>query len=259
MAIRLKAAIENLIVPKLRCHDMSDLRLFLKEAANTTARESLIKSRISYDLKLMAALKGYDLRIHTPDVDRDGFDIILDDKDREVKAQLKTVLDDSKTSSWHIHKTMLRPSYEICEALGFEDSPSGAGMQGGIILVKLSPRTDSLGVAYYYTDILVITALYFRIVNKSPKISEKAFYSFYKNIMIGTSHDKIQVPRSFFVKAKTPDHLLGLMGLHSESHVGWFNLIAIAKGQDDPEDPIDVRKEILAEQLINVTDGLERG
>ena len=235
---------------------MSDLRSFLKEPANTTARESLIGSRISYDLKLMAALRGYDLRIYTPDVDRDGFDIILDDKDREVKIQLKTVLDDSKTSSWKIHKTMLRPSYEFCEELGFECSPEGTGIQGGIILVELSPGSDSLDVTYYYTDILVITALHRRIVNKSPKIQKKTFCSFYRKIMSGTSHDKINVPRSFFVKAKTPDHLLGLMGLHSKSHVGWFHLIDIAKGLNDPELPIHIRSQYLAEELINLTDDL---
>ena len=235
---------------------MSDLRSFLKEAANTTARESLIGSRISYDLKLMAALRGYDLRIYTPDVDRDGFDIILDDKDRAVKIQLKTVLDDSTTPYWEIHKTMLRPSYEFCEALGFECSPEGTGIQGGIILVELSPGIDSLDVTYYYTDILVITALHLRIVNKSPKIQEKTFRSFYRKIMSGTSHDKIDVRRSLFVKAKTPDHLLGLMGLHSTSHVGWFHLIAIAEGLDDPELPICVRRKVLAEQLINLTDDL---
>ncbi len=235
---------------------MSDLRSFLKEAANSTARESLIGFRISYDLKLMAALKGYDLRIYTPDVDRDGFDIILDDKDREVKIQLKTVLDNSTTQRWPIHKTMLRPSYEFCEELGFECSPEGTGMQGGIILIELSPGIDSLDVTYYYTDILVITALRLRIVNKSPKIQEKTFCSFYRKIMSGTSHDKINVPKSFFVKAKTPDHLLGLMGLHSTAHVGWFHLIDIVKGLNDPELPLHVRSQFLAKQLINLTDDL---
>ena len=235
---------------------MSDLRRFLKESANTTARESLIGSRISYDLKLMAALKGYDLRFFTPDVDRDGFDMILDDGSREVKVQVKTVLDDSKTTSWWIHKTMLRPRNEICEPLGFEESPSGTGIQGGIILVELSPRIDSLDVTYYYTDILVITALFMRIVNKTPRIAKSTFLSFYRRIQLGTSHDRISVPRSFFVRAKTPDRLLGLMGLHSESDVGWFHLIAIAKRRDDGELPIQVRKKHLAEQLINLTDDL---
>ena len=235
---------------------MSDLRKFLKEAANTTARESLIGSRISYDLKLKAALKGYDLRIYTPDVDRDGFDMILDDRSREVKVQVKTVMDDSKTTSWRIHKTMLRPSFEICEPLGFEESPSGTGIQGGIILVELSPRIDSLDVMYYYTDILVITALFRRIVNKTPRIAKSTLHSFYRRIQTGTSHERISVPRSFFLRAKTPDHLLGLMGLHSESHVGWFHLIA--KHQDDAELPIQVREKYLAEQLINLTDDLSK-
>ena len=235
---------------------MSDLRSFLKEPVNTTTRESLIGHRISYDLKLMAALKGYDLRIYTPDVDRDGFDIILGDGNREVKVQLKTVLDDSQTPGYTIHKTVLRPSSELCEKLGFEDSPSGTGIQGGIILVELSPKIDSLDVTYYYTDILVITALRLRIVNKSPKIQEKTIRSFYEKIMIGTSHDKIYVSRSFFVKAKTPDHLLGLMGLCSTSHVVWFHLIAIIEGLDLPELPICARKKIFAEQLINLTDDL---
>ncbi len=240
---------------------MSDLRSFLKYPANSTTKESLIGYRIFYDLKLMAALKGYDLRINTPDVDRDGFDIILDDKDREVKIQLKTVLDDSKTQCWSIHKTLLRPRSELCEKLGFEDSPSGTGIQGGIILVELSPKIDSLDVTYYYTDILVITALRLLIVNKSPKIQEKTFRSFYQEIAIGTSHDKINVRKSFFVKAKTPDHLLGLMGLHSTSRVGWSHLIAIAEDHflgpvNNPDIPIPFLRQFIAEQLISLTDNL---
>ncbi len=73
----------------------TELETFLLEGENSRTKESLVNYRLFYDLKLAAALQGYDLSLYTPDVDRDGFDIILDDQDSVRKIQLKTVSNDS--------------------------------------------------------------------------------------------------------------------------------------------------------------------
>lgn len=38
-----------------------------------------------------AAGRGYDLLVYLPTVDRDGFDVILDDRDRLVQIQLNSI------------------------------------------------------------------------------------------------------------------------------------------------------------------------
>lgn len=150
----------------------NELESFLYQEKNSRTKECLVNFRLFYDLKLAAALRGYDLSLYTPDVDRDGFDIIVDDHDSVRKIQIKTVLKNSSTTAWHIHKTMLRPDVEFCDQLGFEPSPFGTGVQGGVILMELEPKPSSMGLRYYYTDVFVVTALYLKIVNRKPEIKK---------------------------------------------------------------------------------------
>ena len=62
---------------------------------NTHAIEELFNYRLLYDLKLAAFAHGYHLLTYYTDVDHDGFDVILDDRDYLRKIQLKTVAKDS--------------------------------------------------------------------------------------------------------------------------------------------------------------------
>ena len=242
----------------------TELESFLFKEENSRTKESLVNYRLFYDLKLAAALSGYDLSLYTPDVDRDGFDIILDDQDSVRKIQLKTVLKNATTSSWHIHKTMLRPSMEFCEELGFEPTHSGTGVQGGVILMELDPQKDSMDIRYFYTDVFVITALHLGIVSRSPKIRTTIFNSYYGNIRNGSSNDKMPVPKSLFVEAKSPEHLLGLMALHNRINYGWWHHL-INNGKDHFLEPIDDSKlpapknhlrETIADELLMLTEGL---
>lgn len=242
----------------------SSLEKFLFKEENSRTKESLVNYRLLYDLKLAAALHGYDLSLYTPDVDRDGFDIILDDQDSVRKIQLKTVLKNATTSTWHIHRTMLRPDVEFCDQLGFEPTQSGTGVQGGVILMELDPQPDSMDIRYYYTDVFVITALYLGVVNKKPKVRKTIFVSFYENIRNGSSNEKMPVPKSLFVEAKGPEHLLALMSLHNRINHGWWhNLIDIGKDHffksvDDSELPAPKEKlrKLIANELLELTNGL---
>lgn len=242
----------------------NELESFLFQEENSRTKESLVNYRLLYDLKLAAALSGYDLILYTPDVDRDGFDIIIDDRDKVRKIQLKTVLKNSTTSTWHIHKTMLRPDVGFCDQLGFEPSPFGTGVQGGVILMELDPNPSSMGISYYYTDVFVVTALYLRIVNQTPKVRETVFDSFYRNVRDGVSNEKLSLPKSLFVEAKGPEHLLGLMVLHNRINYGWWHhLINIGKDHfhqpvDDSDLPAPKEKlrEIVADDLLELTNGL---
>jgi len=94
--------------------------------------------RLIYDLQFAASKIGYFLEVYKGEVDQDGFDIILDDRDNIRKIQVKTVISGSRTSSWQIHKALLRPHYRFVEKLGFEPSPEGEGYQGGVILMDFA-------------------------------------------------------------------------------------------------------------------------
>ena len=237
---------------------------FLFKEENSRTKESLVNYRLFYDLKLSAALRGYDLSLYTPDVDRDGFDIILDDQDSVRKVQLKTVLKNATTSTWHIHKTMLRPDIEFCKKLGFEPTQSGTGVQGGVILMELDPQQDSMTINYYYTDVFVVAALFLGIVNRKPKIRGTIFDSFYTNIRDGISNEKMPVPKSLFVKAKSPEHLLGLMVLHNRINYGWWHhLLSIGEDHflhpvedNDLPAPKEHLRKIVAKELLELTEGL---
>jgi len=240
------------------------LETFLFKEENSRTKESLVNFRLFYDLKLAAALDGYDLSLYTPDVDRDGFNILLDDLDSIRKIQLKTVLKSATTSTWDIHKTLLRPNDDFCDELGFEPTPSGIGVQGGVILMELEPLNNSMEIRYYYTDIFIITALYLNIVNKSPRIRSSIFDTFYQNIRDGFSNEKMSIPKSLFVEAKGPEQLLGLMVLHNRINYGWWHhLITIGKDHflqpvDDstlPTSKVNFR-ETIADELIVLTEGL---
>jgi len=193
----------------------SNLEKFLFDPNNSHVKESLINNKLIFDLKLAAANRGYFLNVFTPEVDKVGFDMIFDDQDLLTKVQLKTVMKKAKTNSWEIHKVLLRPDCNLCEDLGFESSPTGTGYQGGIILIELEDCKNGFKVEYYYTDIIYLCALVDNIINVKDKPSKRALKTFIKSVTTGTSHETVTIYKNMFLKAKNPDSLLALMGLHS--------------------------------------------
>lgn len=199
------------------------LEEYLFDSKNSHAKESLINNKLIFDLKLAAAEDEYFLNVYTPEVDKDGFDIIFDDQDLLTKVQLKTVMAKTVTNSWDIHKALLRPDPYICEQLGFESSPSGTGYQGGVILIEIKDSADNgFEVKYYYTDIIILCGLRDKIIMVNDPPSEKAIKTFIKKITDGTSHEKITIYKNMFIEAKGPAALLALMGMHNTKNTGIF-------------------------------------
>ena len=203
--------------------EKTKLEKYLFESKNSHAKESLINNKLVFDLKLAAAQEEYFLNIYTPEVDKDGFDIIFDDQDSLTKVQLKTVMAKTSTNSWSIHKALLRPDPYICEQLGFESSPSGTGYQGGVILIEIE-ETEETGfeVKYYYTDIIILCGLRDKVIKVIDAPSDRAIKTFIKNINEGTSHEKITIYKNMFLEARCPSSLLALMGMHNTVNTGLF-------------------------------------
>ncbi|HCG7089293.1 TPA: hypothetical protein NJ342_004561 [Vibrio parahaemolyticus] len=201
----------------------TSLEEYLFEPSNSHAKESLINNKLLFDLKLSAARGGYFLNAYTPEVDKDGFDIIFDDQDSMTKVQLKTVMEKAGTTSWDIHKTILRPDPILCEDLGFEPSPTGTGHQGGVILIEISDcNQNGFSVQYYYTDIIILCALRDGLIKVDNPPSESVIKTFFEKINIGLSHEKIALNKKMFLKAVSPEGLLALMGLHNSLGTGMF-------------------------------------
>lgn len=199
------------------------LENYLFSPQNSHAKESLINNKLIFDLKLAAARHEYFLNVYTPEVDKDGFDIIFDDQNKLAKVQLKTVMAKANTKSWEIHKALLRPDARICEDLGFESSPTGTGYQGGVILIEVADtELKKFEVTYYYTDIIFICGLRDEIIRSIDPPSEKALKTFVEKIEKGISHEKITLYKNMFLQAKSPESLLALMGMHSTENVQGF-------------------------------------
>lgn len=192
----------------------SQLETYLLKPVNSHAKESLLNNKILFDLKLAAAERGYFLNFYIPEVDKDGFDIILDDQDSLTKIQLKSVMKSARSASWNIHKSLLRPDPLYCEQMGFEPSATGSGYQGGVILLEINLE-NGLEVDYFYTDIIILLGIKHKIIDLAYPPTESAINKLFSNLAKGISHEKVAINKRMFIKAKNPASLLALIGLHN--------------------------------------------
>jgi len=195
---------------------------YLKKSNKSKYREDIFKLKLLYDIKLEAAKYSCDLHIHSPDVDYEGFDIIISDWEASKKIQLKTKLYDSSTSSWTIQKRHLRPTYENHAKLGYFFT-GVFGHEGGILVSIIDPRKDPLVTSYLYTDIFVITAFMNGIIAPKNKITLRrtTITKLWAALHEGSSPENIEVRKSLFLS--TPDilHLIRLIGLNPGIDDDW--------------------------------------
>jgi hypothetical protein len=173
---------------------------FLKDPKNSVSRERIFYNRLYYDLKVAAARSDYDLQIFAPEVDRDGYDVIFDDRDNQRHIQLKTVLCSSGTVHWKGKKRFLRPSLAYAERLGFVPAKSGLG--GGVILIEIDDATNDGTVRYAYTDYFITLALFQRLFLEKGgqgNLRGRRRFSFAEKFMqevtTGEPRDDISLPK----------------------------------------------------------------
>ena len=235
--------------------ETSSLASFLRAAKNSRPREFLLTNRVIYDLMVAAAARNNHLIVYTPTVDSDGFDLILDDRDRLLPLQLKSVIRGGKASHWAIHRKLLRPELHRIEWFGFEPSPCGEGRGGGVLLTELKPDEDTIDITYRYTDLHILTALWLNLIEVSSPSQQRL--QRLRQELTAQPGGKVYVPRSAFVTARSPEHLLGLAGLHSRHNSTWPNLLyALARheyeGRNLPA-PLDETRARLQEDLNQLT------
>lgn len=181
---------------------------FLLNRSNTQIREALLNLKLFYDLKLEALKVKRNLKIYKPEIDIDGYDIIIeDDTDLARKIQLKSRM--SKTYSWKIHRTLLLPSMHNAVDYGFiaNHCPTNPG---ALILFDVLQSADLSKdeITYYYTDINIISLISLGYLGKT-KDKEKALNTL--NELKSTSK-RINLSINLMVKLKNPQSIIKLCG-----------------------------------------------
>lgn len=196
------------------------LREFLAAAENTITRERMYFNRLFFELKLAGARQNYALTVFEPEVDRDGFDVILDDHDNVKRLQLKTLVEEATTAGWKLHKRLLRPNFAVGEQAGW--APMSCGLGGGLLVIDISLEDPASPFTYRYTDWCVLSAIAEGLVVRSGNGGQKFrndAYQLLSNLAQGRGSERIAVPQRFLLKPKTTDHLLALAGLHNCTNV----------------------------------------
>jgi len=199
-----------------------------RRGENSVTRERIFFHKLYFDLKLAGARRGYALTLFEPEVDRDAYDIVLDDGDGQRRVQLKSVVSTGKTNHWGSTKRFMRLEAAYGDQIGM--APADCGIGGAFVVIVIDDTDDEGKVQYLYTDYYLIEALGFRLVReKKPRKGLKSFgrdaldrvdfaTRFLKAVHQGSSRDKIDLDRKLFLRAANADALLALLGLHSTAN-----------------------------------------
>jgi hypothetical protein len=209
-----------------------------------------------HDLTVSAAARGYDLLVYLPTVDRDGVDVIFDDRSRMVPVQLKAKAEGGKTSFWKVRRSLLRPKEADAEVYGFEPSPSGTGRGGGVILTSvMAIGEEAVSVSYQYTDIDILSAIWMDLVPRSKP--QKRVMSRLRAEMERSPGGNVKLTRSAFLPAPTPDRLLALAGLDSRADQPWRlqlrKLLGKVRMGVEPHIPEDVLRRNITNYLRDLS------
>lgn len=112
--------------------------------------------------------------------------------------------------------------------IGFEFSPEGVGIEGGVILIRINDGDDAAPVAYYYTDIYVLTAFADGLLATNTANRANQATQVITSLHGGIGRERLPVPIGAFVKVCSPDCLLSIGGFHSTTgpnYIWWGNIL----------------------------------
>lgn len=202
------------------------LREFISNSLNQTTRERIFFNRLAFDLKIAAARVGYHMHLYEPDVDRDGFDIIVEDGETTRYLQLKAVLASADKNYWPISVDLFRPRPEVAEFYG--KAPVEGGRGGGVILIEIDDENEDGNVTYSYTDFDFIAAIAqgYLVENKLLKNGKERFEPGYMEqaqralnwFWSAKRSETVDLLRRQFLRLTDANALLEVIGLRSKGY-----------------------------------------
>ena len=206
----------------------TELTKFLNAPVNSKTRERIFFNRLYFDIKLAAARRGYSLTVFEPEVDREGFDVVLDDADTRRHLQLKSATVSAGTKKWTTTPRLLRPELIEIERMHFESSPHGEGLGGGVILILIDDEKAECPVKYFFTDLYIVAALSAGLMtqvgtrgNGVKQLRRDQARRVLDQLYEERDHNaELVLPRAVFLELKSPDCLLAIAGLHSVEQRG---------------------------------------
>lgn len=245
---------------KAESRNLEDFKAFLDSPRNSRTRELIFTHRLIHDIQVAAAMNRYHFSVYQPEVDRDKYDLILDNQEVSRKIQVKSVLSSSGTTQWSIGKGILRPNFRIAEYMEtFANSAEGIGVFGAVILVEATLtgfKSNPINFCYYYTDLLTVLAFRLKIIFRNNSTSQKAIDKLFRNIFTGFGGETVSVPKGAFVKVRFPESLLALLGFYTQSCTNfWVRSMLLATNYDiggrskKLYAPVDYHKNIVVSEL----------
>jgi hypothetical protein len=230
------------------------LASFLRRDANTVTRERLLFHCFCFDTCLAAARASYPLAVLSIEVDREGFDVVLDDGDRERRVQLKVV--DGTTGSWSVPKRLIRPEMPVAARLGFRDTMEGIGIGGAIVLMEYDTATPALDVRYLFCDAHILAARAHGWINANgmPGSPSKVAQKKVDELQTGIGSEQIELSKGLFIKSRGPNHLLTLLELHSIEDNQWCEMLRTRLGVDYAVNTHGRMEDIIAEAILKLAD-----
>lgn len=241
---------------------MIAIESYFDKPGNSHSREKMLNHHLCLELEKAAARCGYELQVYKPDTDHVGVDLIFDDM-RTIKSfQLKSVLSKSTTASWKIHKRLIKPGFENFRKFGI--NVGGAqGLEGGVILlvVDFDNIRDDLIISIEYFDIFILKLFANKIIDRKNYSTFQSALDVYRKFHYKSDSD-ISVPRSLFIKVKSPACLLGISGLHSgipaspsfrfstKEMAMWLKSENLKEEKMHPKDIFDLFSELILDDQI---------
>lgn len=236
---------------------------FFRAARNTLFREAMFRHQLLHDIYTTCAHMRKSVHLYEPEIDVSGFDLVVDNLLSTLRFQLKSKMSTSRTSSWDIHKILLRPNVRELNSLPFVPDSSGHGYMGGVILITATIADEKITYRYSYTDALVICAMNMGIAAPKHPISRQSVTATFKEL---TRPDfepgQMKIPQAAFWKFSSLEKLLQFAGFHENSMLPVrFNLHrAISqwylKECRDPLTPNRDRSAAMANQMVEEMLGL---
>lgn len=238
---------------------------FLDNSENSVSREVMLSHRVSYELKVGSALANFDLRVYRPDVDRDGFDMLLEQRSLTRPLQLKSRRKGASTGSWKVRSHLLHPSRIRSGYLHFALPRIGLGdgLDGALLVVEFTVAGDSLSIEYLYFD-LAVAAAHTLGITAAPQRTVDSATQLLSTLRRLDGNGSVTIGAGMALRVPTAEGVLALLGFRTRFRGSfWYETLrayALKNRFDagDEKRPIPELISLASDALAEIQSGVPR-